>query len=187
MTCIVGFANDKIMLMGGDSAGVDKLDVVVRNDPKVFPLRQEGGPDVLVGFTSSFRMGQILMGLKVPRDRARGDPFCFMMARFVPAVRALFAREGFLMKENDREWGGKFLVGYRGKLFLIGIDFQVCDPADQYHAIGCGDNFALGAMDACFAKQGADPAESLMTAMKIAEKRSGGVRGPFRMERVDLK
>lgn len=185
MTCIVGFADGKRMILAGDSAGVGGYDITIRNDPKVFIVRQVKGPDVLIGFTSSFRMGQLLMALQVPRDKV-GDPLGFMIQQFVPAVRKLFADGGFLSKENGREEGGKFLVGYRGKLFTIDGDFQVGEPADQYDSIGCGESFALGAMDIMLSQKGMDPEKALLAALQIAEKRSGGVRSPFRMVSVDL-
>ena len=61
MTCIVGLIDGRRVWMGGDSAGVSGLDITVRADAKVF---RNG--DFLIGFTSSFRMGQLLafhMGL----------------------------------------------------------------------------------------------------------------------------
>ncbi len=186
MTCIVGFANEKKMILAGDSAGVGGYDITIRNDPKVFSLKQSKGPDVLIGFTSSFRMGQLLMTMRVPRDDV-GQPFGFMLAQFVPAVRKLFAQGGFMSKENGREEGGTFLVGYRGKLFTINGDFQVGEPADQYDAIGCGESFALGALDVLLNQKCVDPQKALTMALQIAEKRSAGVRRPFRMVGVNLE
>lgn len=186
MTCIVGFANEKKMILMGDSAGVNGYDITIRSDPKVFELRQKKGPNVLIGFTSSFRMGQLLMTLRVPKDKI-GDPFGFMVEQFVPSVRELFARGGFLSKANGREEGGQFLVGYRGKLFTIDGDFQVGVPADQYDAVGCGESFALGVLDATLCQKGIDPEQALTMALQVAEKRSGGVRQPFRMVKVDLE
>ncbi|KKN17732.1 hypothetical protein LCGC14_0962700, partial [marine sediment metagenome] len=63
MTCIVGFIDDGGKAwMGGDSAGVAGHHTHPRRDPKVFRV----GP-VLIGYTSSFRMGQLLRyHLKIP-------------------------------------------------------------------------------------------------------------------------
>ena len=36
MTCIVGFADGKRMILAGDAAGTNGLDIVIRKDPKVF-------------------------------------------------------------------------------------------------------------------------------------------------------
>jgi len=58
MTCIVGLIDkeSKKIYMGGDSAGVANYSLSVRKDPKVF--KRYG---FIFGFTSSFRMGQLLM------------------------------------------------------------------------------------------------------------------------------
>lgn len=66
MTCIIGYndkENEKIYMIG-DSAGVSNLDVTVRSDKKVF-----FNGDFLFGFTTSFRMGQILMNAELPKQK----------------------------------------------------------------------------------------------------------------------
>lgn len=55
MTCIVGLVDQGNVWIGGDSAGVGGYDLMLRADQKVF---RNG--DFLMGFTSSFRMGQLL-------------------------------------------------------------------------------------------------------------------------------
>jgi hypothetical protein len=55
MTCIVGLRQGGKVFIGGDSAGISGWDVTVRADPKVFL----SGPYAM-GFTSSFRLGQLL-------------------------------------------------------------------------------------------------------------------------------
>ena len=62
MTCIVGLVHEGVVYIGGDSAGVAGLSLTVRADEKVF---QNG--EFLMGFTTSFRMGQLLRySLKPP-------------------------------------------------------------------------------------------------------------------------
>jgi ATP-dependent protease HslVU (ClpYQ) peptidase subunit len=62
MTCIVGMVENGKVYIGGDSAGVSGFDYHIREDQKVF---QNG--DMIFGFTSSFRMGQLLQySLKIP-------------------------------------------------------------------------------------------------------------------------
>lgn len=64
MTCIVGLVDKGSIYMGGDSAGVAGLSVTTRADEKVFL----NGPFIM-GFTTSFRMGQILRYKFVPPDQ----------------------------------------------------------------------------------------------------------------------
>ncbi len=55
MTCIVGVVKDGVVYIGGDSAGVSGLRLIKRKDSKVF--KRKG---FIIGYTSSFRMGQLL-------------------------------------------------------------------------------------------------------------------------------
>lgn len=180
MTCIVGTVDDDgTVWMGGDSAGVAGLSLTVRKDPKVF----RAGP-FLVGFTSSFRMGQLLQfGLPIERwseDRAKCEPYEFMVTGFIPVVRRILGDGGFRKKSNDAEEGGTFLVGYRGRLFRIDSDFQVGESAENYDACGCGEDVARGAIAATLLTQSDFPhGDAVRNALMISEQHSAGVRGPF--------
>jgi ATP-dependent protease HslVU (ClpYQ) peptidase subunit len=55
MTCIVGVNHNGNIYIGGDSAGVAGLQLQIRSDEKVFLTG-----DFIMGFTTSFRMGQLL-------------------------------------------------------------------------------------------------------------------------------
>ena len=62
MTCIAAITEKGKVYMGGDSAGVSGYDITIRADEKVFKNGQ-----CVFGFTSSFRMGQLLCyKFKVP-------------------------------------------------------------------------------------------------------------------------
>jgi ATP-dependent protease HslVU (ClpYQ) peptidase subunit len=172
MTCIVGVAHKGGVTIGGDSAGVGGLSLTVRKDPKVF----RNGP-CLIGFTSSFRMGQLLrFRLKVP-DHPKGLPaYDWMATTFVDAVRDCLKAGGFAKKDNEAETGGVFLVGYRGRLYFVGDDYQVGVAAGGVDAVGCGWEIARGAL---YATRGQEPKSRVLTALRAAEAYSAGVRGPF--------
>jgi hypothetical protein len=121
MTCIVGLVDGGRVFVGGDSAGVSGLSLQVRADEKVF----RNGPFVM-GFTSSFRVGQLLRYRL--RPGAHPDGVCaleFMATVFVDEVRRCLKEGGAAKKENEIEEGGTFLVGYRGRLFRVDDDYQV--------------------------------------------------------------
>lgn len=173
MTAIVGLAHNGAVTIGGDSAGVgDHYSLTVRADSKVF----SNGPYVM-GFTSSFRMGQLLRwSLKGPEPD--GDLAAFMSTTFVDAVRDTLRAGGWLKKDADREQGGDFLVGVAGRLFCVQSDFQVAEAASGYAAVGCGYQIALGALYAT-ARSRMTPERRLRNALAAAENFSAGVRGPF--------
>lgn len=170
MTCIVGLQHDGKVTIGGDSAGVAGYDITVRADSKVFTV----GP-YLMGFTTSFRMGQLLRyTLKPPKPT--GNLERFMVLEFVPSVLECLEHGGWLSTENGRVEGGLFLVAVAGELFAIDGDMQVGRHVDGYAAIGCGDNIALGSLHSTTGKP---PRARVKAALTAAAHHSAGVTPPF--------
>lgn len=173
MTCVIGMLKGDKVVMGADSAGVAGDLVTQRKDPKVF----KNGP-YLIGYTSSFRMGQLLMYTALPEPRKNAELFKFMVQEFVPAIRGIFDHGGFARKESNQERAGIFLVGIKGRLFKVESDYQVAESLDPYNSVGCGRDFALGSM---FGLQNSrkTPEEKVQLSLEAAEKYSSGVSGPF--------
>jgi hypothetical protein len=142
VTCIVAFSDGKTVYMGGDSAGVSWHRLTPRADEKVF----RNGPYVM-GFTSSFRMGQILRyRFTPPRRHPSDDLTTFMSTEFVDAIRECLKKYGYATITNNEESGGCFLVGIEGQIFKIEADYQVGKPMFPFEAAGCGEEMALGAL-----------------------------------------
>jgi len=175
MTAIVGLVHDGKVYIGGDSAGVSGLSLSVRADTKVFRKGR-----YLFGFTTSFRMGQLIRYSLVPPKPKVDDADLegFMATKFIDALRDCLKAGGWARKESDREEGGTFLVGVRGQLFTIYDDYQVARSADGFAAVGCGEDIALGALYAT-AGTGMKPRKRALLALQAAERFSAGVRGPF--------
>lgn len=173
MTCIVAVTHQDHVYMAGDSAGVAGWDLTVRADTKVF----RNGPYVM-GFTSSFRMGQLLRYALTPPEPVVGDLDRFMVTTFIDAVRDCLKTGGYATKNNEAEQGGNFLVGVHGRLFEIMSDYQVGEPVDPYAAVGCGEQIAKGALHAT-EHLALAPHERLNMALQAAERHSAGVRGPY--------
>lgn len=179
MTCIVGLVHDGKVSIGGDSAGVDgaTYGLVVRADRKVFK-----NGDFVMGFTASFRMGQLLHhSFSPPKRHPEMDIEKFMVTEFVDAARQCLKEGGYAQRCNESERGGDFIVGYAGRLFRISEDYQVAEAADGFQAVGCGEQIALGAL---FAAQEGAPLDRLRVALEAAERFSAGVRGPFHFESI---
>jgi len=175
VTCIVGVVEGDTVWMGGDSAGVSGWDLTVRADQKVF---RNGA--MIFGFTTSFRMGQLIRySLSIPEHDACMDTDKYMATAFIDAVRKCLSEKGFAKKTNEQEEGGDFLVGYKGRLFHIYSDYQVGISVDGYDACGCGSPYALGALYASTQMKGRKRIE---LALRAAEHGSAGVRSPFHIE-----
>jgi ATP-dependent protease HslVU (ClpYQ) peptidase subunit len=175
MTCIVGTVEDGKVFIGGDSAGVGGYSLTVRADRKVFK-----NGDFVLGFTSSFRMGQLLHhAFTPPKRHPDTDIDKFMVTDFVNGVRDCLKTGGYAERSNEVETGGIFLVGYAGRLFRIDSDYQVGESADGYDAAGCGEDIARGAL---YANPSGKPLDRLKIALEAAERFSAGVRGPYHFE-----
>jgi len=173
MTCIVGLIDEGKVYMGGDSAGVAGLDIVTRKDAKVF----KNGP-FLIGYTSSFRMGQLLrFKLNPPKRYEDVDIFKFMVVDFIEAVRECLKAGGYARVNNNEEKGGFFLVGYEGRLFEVESDFQIGEVEKGYIACGCGQSFALGSLYQTEGQK--NPKKRILSALSAAQEFSAGVREPF--------
>ena len=139
----------------------------------------------LIGFTSSFRMGQVLRyraDLAEPWDWEH-DVDAFMATRFIDSVRGAFKDAGIGKKEHDIEEGGTFLVGFGGVLYKIEADYQVARSADPFDACGSGEACALAAL---YATQGSGltAEQRITTALSAAARYNAAVRPPFVVVRV---
>ncbi len=168
MTCIVGLVDKGNVYIGGDSAGVSGLSITIRADEKVFA----NGPFVM-GFTTSFRMGQLLRyKFDPPQQTQSQNDMNYMVTSFIDAARKCFTDNAF----GEKGKGGSFLVGYRGNLYTIDSDFQVGVARDAFDAVGCGSDLALGSLHST---QGKKPETRVGMALEAAARFNAGVAPPF--------
>jgi hypothetical protein len=180
MTCIVGLVDSGRVYLGGDSASVNTTTygLHARCGPKVFRLGE-----LAIGYTTSFRMGDLLAHAfkppKMPKKTSALDGW--MVNELVESARSLFRARAYSSTRDGQEWGGEWLVGVRGRLYCVGDNFQVARPLDGLHAIGCAADLAVGVL---FATKGKASEARVRLALKVAERRSAGVRGPFKVVRT---
>lgn len=174
MTAVIALRTKKNVIVGGDSAGVTGYSLTIREDPKVFRV----GPFV-IGYTSSFRMGQLLRfghaNMSITTLKPGKDALCFMVRKFVPRVRTILTKAGYTEIKNNKESFGTFLVAWGRQICLVDTDLQVGVAADPYVACGCAEDIARGSL---YSTSGT-PRSRVLTALKAAERHSIGVRGPF--------
>lgn len=173
MTCIVAVKNGNTVVVGGDSLGIAGTSIVVRKDPKVFRLG-----DLVIGYTSSFRMGQILRYEMEPLTAPKRGLDRWMVTHFLPLVRDKLKDGGYARIDSNVESGGCFIVGVRNRAFVVESDFQVGEPACDYTAVGCGEDLALGAMHATSSLSAKARARAGLSA---AADHNAGVAPPFKL------
>lgn len=174
MTCIVGLVNKGVVYMGGDGLAVytHNLNVVPRLDEKVFI----NGP-FIIGFTTSFYMGQLLRyKFSPPKQTVDVDDMKYMATDFIDSVKKCFIENDFgKISEDKTKEGGTFLVGYKDNLYTINDDYQVGKPYLGYDSCGCGSSFALGSMR----NSKGTPESRIKQALETAAAFSGGVGPPY--------
>ena len=172
MTCIAAIVDKGKVYIGGDSAGVNRsLNITTRSDKKVFINN-----NMIMGFTSSYRLGQLLQyKFSPPSQNAHKDDMAYMVSDFIDAVRKCFEDNGFSDADNEKH-GGIFLVGYKGRLYKIGQDYQVGEAEIGFDACGCGQDIALGSM---YSTKTLKPEARITKALEAATQFSAGVRPPF--------
>jgi len=176
VTAIAAIAENGVVYMGGDSAGVNvgNLELRTRKDTKVFKKGL-----FLIGFTTSFRMGQLLKYYFVPPEHPENmDIETYMNTFFIDYVKICFKNGGYGKIDGNNDSGGKFIVGYKGQLFSVDNDFQVAISSCNYEACGCGDDLCLGSLYTT-SKIKMNPKKRIRIALAAAEEFSAGVRKPF--------
>jgi ATP-dependent protease HslVU (ClpYQ) peptidase subunit len=178
MTCIVGIREKNRIVIGADSLGSNGFTKTIRHDKKVFINN-----GMIFGFTSSFRMGQILEYSFVPPEQSRKEnDFKYLVNTFIPALIETYSKKSYLRKSSDQAVGGEFLLGYKNKLYKIEGDFQVGIAADEFDACGCGENFALGSLHTTkHLKLDLTSEERIKLAINAAAEYSSGVGGPIKI------
>lgn len=180
MTCIVGLLSGNDIYMGGDSAGVAGYELRLRRDEKVFLKK-----GMIFGFTSSFRMGQLLRyKLNIPEYYPQVDLYEYMVDSFTDAVRKCFKDGGYMAIDKCVEEGGHFLVGFQKRLFHINGDLQVAESAYPFMSVGCGEEYALGSLSTSGSVD-IEPIERVRKALEVSEQFSVGVRAPFTILKLE--
>jgi ATP-dependent protease HslVU (ClpYQ) peptidase subunit len=172
MTAIVGVAKEGKVYLGGDTRGSNGWTGSQYSLPKVFT----NGVCVM-GYTSDYRMGQLLQySFSPPKRHKEEDLMKYMITDFVEGIRTTLKSGGYASVESNVEKGGFFLVGIEGRLFRIESNYAVLEPARQFDAVGCGEDFALGCL---YNNLDKDPKVRLKEALETAAEFSIGVSAPF--------
>lgn len=175
MTCIVGYVDKETgdIYIGGDSIGYGDLSWSIITDPKVF-IKE----NIIIGYASSFRMGQILKySLKIPkRNKKIKNDMEYLCSIFIPELMKTLEKEKF--SPSNLEQCGTFLIGYNKHLYVVSENFQVLEDIKNYEAIGCGEDYAKGALCILENNNIIPPEEKIRLALDAASQFSM-VKEPF--------
>lgn len=174
MTCIVGVVDEGRVFLGGDSAASNTDSITTQKSSKVWV--KEG---FAFGYTSSFRMGQILRySLHVPHRHSDIDVDDYIHTDFIEEVRRLFTEGGYTYSQSGRDSGGNFLLGHQGRLWEVQSDFSITESIHGYAAVGSGEHVALGSL---YSTNQSPVRTRISTALKAAAEFVPSVRGPYKV------
>jgi len=162
------------MYVGGDSCAGNPSQYTAYEiaNPKVFAKKE-----YLIGYTTSFRMGQILERFLEPPPIKDGDNlYHLMIDKFVPQIIKIFKRHRWSKNEDGNEVGGQFIVGVRGRLFFIESDFSVIEYNSAFISCGCGVDYAEGSLF-----NDTRSKDAILRAFKAAAHFSVYVQPPFKI------
>lgn len=180
MTCIVGIRQGKTVWLGSDSMGSTGRTGVPYSHPKVF--HSQDSKDIVIGYTSSFRMGQLLMYATNLFDELSlsksGIDHRYLVTKFIPNLQNLFSAGGYEEVKNGVKDGGFFLLGCKDSLYKVQGDYSIVESIYDYDATGSGEFFALGSL-ASTEKLDLSPVERIHMALQAASKFEIHVGPPY--------
>lgn len=184
-TCIVALLdeNNGQIWMGADGAAVSGYSLHEITYPKIF-IKDE---KFLIGYTSSFRMGQLIECVfkppKIPQGKSN---YQYLITLFIPSLMKCLSENKFTTEKENVSTGGEFLIGFNSEIFKIQPDFAVLQPNVPYMATGCSEDLALGSLFTTEMLSNPSSYESyilphkrLEIALQAASKFSAGVSNPF--------
>lgn len=181
MTSVIGYAANGHVWIAGDSCVGNDNDQFVTLNKKVFRVGE-----LLIGCSGSLRRWQLLQyELALSPDDDGGDPERYIVTVVVEAIRRLFADRAAAIIEDGMEYGGTFIIGYRGHLYEMDNNYQVLERTSQTAAIGTGGPYALGAFHGMIDTiPGVNIPLLLTRALEISARFASCVAPPFVVESV---
>ena len=172
MTVIVALKENGVVYMGGDSAGTSEHRISVRKDAKVKKIG-----NILIGFSGSFRAGQIISrDFKCPTRGKKQSLQAFMSTTFINSFLDSLADNDYIPPHDNT--GVDILIAIEGKIFSILSDCQIEEVYSHYNAIGSGADSALGALYATN-KLGIPPITRVKLCLSASAQFCNQVRRPF--------
>lgn len=187
MTCVVGVVDSATgdVHMAADSAATFGNGDMVRNLRS--PRKIFRSNDLLIGFCGEVRIPQLLQ-LIADLDPCGPDEELesYLAGPFSVAIQAL--KEAFAYHPGQEDGrpssnGASFLIGGRGRLFIVSFLSEHLEMSDGFEAIGSGAPFALAVLHAT-QSENMPPRDRLKRALETTEYLCPSVRAPFQFETI---
>jgi hypothetical protein len=146
MTVIIGYIEPETntVFMGSDSRSTQKTYIDTLKESKVWI-----NDEFIIGVCGDLRLLNVIKyQFKPPKHPKDMLTEKYMNSLFINEIQGTLV--GMNVKDDDEEnkdrMPGQILVGYKGRLFKIGVDFGVHESTMAFRCIGSAEQFALGAL-----------------------------------------
>ena len=156
MTVIVGITDGDKVYMGSDSLISGENEIQSLNTPKIIKKEciQDCGmidetDTIIIGVSGTLRGLQLLQYQWNPpvqsQDQTDDE---YIHVSVLNSIHTLFIEYGAgLMIENQDQHPDNFLIGYKGRLYILDPNYQLFEVTKPYIAIGSGAAYALGSLN----------------------------------------
>lgn len=181
MTCISAYRDVMgNIYMGGDSIGATDYSYVTMANPKVF-FRS----NMVMGYTSSFRLGQILQyDFEIPEHPDGMDDMTYLVSIFLKELMKTVEEKKYATIKDNELRGGIFLVGYNKRIYKVESLFNIIETNKNYASCGCGCDFSDAAFWMMDNNPEIPPSEKVYTALKCASS-FAYVKPPFSILKLE--
>ena len=179
MTCIIGYVNDKKIVLGGDrQSTAEDGTKITRLDSKVFEKQ-----NILFGVSESHKINQVIRyNLIIPE---RTVPVLeYMSTVFINSIYNLLCNNNCTLYKNNQSCGVEMIIGIEGQLFAVDQDYHIIQQIMPFYAIGSGRSFASGSMLALENYKHLTPEERIEISLTVTSKLCATV-GPSPFDFVD--
>lgn len=164
-------------MLGADSCVGGAHRATGKREPKVKKVGE-----YLIGSAGSVRVGQIVKHcLSTKKFNEKDDFYWHVLNVLVPEIRKSIKSEGCLKTESgvDSMRCG-LVIAHGNNLLTMQGDFGVIEYEDDFVAMGCGEEWATGAMYAIdYQTQGTAEEQILKVGLDAACRYSSYVRPPY--------
>jgi len=166
-------------VFASDSAATNSDRIWILKEGKFFRLNN----DLVIGSAGSVREIQIVkFGLSVPNwEHAETDEH--FMYRLANAIKSELVDR--LANKDDKDCESSFIVCYKNRLFSFAKDFQIVEYSNPFEAIGSGQYYAIGGMEAMIQSGVSDPMVIAKKSVEIAIKYDPWTVGPVQVMQVN--
>lgn len=190
MTCIVAIGNMVDVQMGADGIHHNDNDQSLRlKEPKIF-IRKFDHVEILIGVSGSTIIQQLIQKEWNPDEELFTDPDDTMSEKMWNIRTHLW---GFLHKHEYRRTvcdevkdliNGEIIFGFEGYVWSMASDGALGQHKTNYHAIGAGDELALGSLYTSAPPEGVAETDNEITerikiALSAASFHLSSIQGPF--------